>query len=112
MTTINWDCKTVDVYPASGENQNVVYNVHWIVIGVSDQLDANGNPYTRRVIGTEGLDTSEITDFVPFENLTNEMVVSWVQSSMGAERVSELEQNVESQINLLINPTSVTLQIG
>ena len=112
MTTINWNCKTVDVYPSEGEYTDVVYNVHWIVTGTSDQTDPEGNPYTGRVIGTEMLDTSTITDFIPFADLTNEIAVQWTKDAMGAERVAEIEANVEAQINQEINPTSVTMTIG
>jgi len=112
MTTINWNCKTVDVYPAQGEYTDVVYNVHWIVTGVSDQVDAEGNPYTGRVIGTEMLDTSTITNFVPFADLTNEIAVQWTKDAMGGERVAEIEANVQSQIDALITPTSVTMTIS
>jgi hypothetical protein len=112
MTTINWNCKTVDVYPTEGEYTDVVYNVHWIVTGTSDQTDPEGNPYTGRVIGTEMLDTSTIVDFVPFADLTNEIAVQWTKDAMGAERVAEIEANVEAQINQEINPTSVTMTIG
>ena len=112
MTTINWNCKTVDVYPAQGEYTDVVYNVHWIVTGVSDQVDAEGNPYTGRVIGTEMLDTSTITNFVPFADLTNEIAVQWTKDAMGTERVAEIEANVQSQIDALITPTSVTMTIS
>ena len=112
MTTINWNCKTVDVYPTEGEYTDVVYNVHWIVTGTSDQLDPEGNPYTGRVIGTEMLDTSTITDFVPFADLTNEIAVGWTKDAMGAEQVAEIEANVEAQINQEINPTSITMTIG
>ena len=111
MTTINWNCKTVDVYPAQGDNTNVVYNVHWIATGVSDQVDADGNPYTGRVIGTEMLDTSTITNFIPFENLTNETIVGWTKDAMGVGRVTEIESNLESQIDALITPVSVTMTI-
>jgi len=112
MTTINWNCKTVDVYPTEGEYTDVVYNVHWIVTGTSDQTDPEGNPYTGRVIGTEMLDTSTITDFIPFPDLTNEIAVQWTKDAMGAERVAEIEANVEAQINQEINPTSITMTIG
>ena len=112
MTTINWNCKTVDVYPTEGDYTDVVYNVHWIVTGTSDQLDSEGNPYTGRVIGTEMLDTSTITDFVPFADLTNETIVAWTKAAMGAERVAEIEANIESQIDALITPTSVTMTIS
>lgn len=112
MTTFLWNCKTVDVYPTEGDYTDVVYNVHWIVTGTSDQLDPEGNPYTGRVIGTEMLDTSTITDFIPFADLTNEIAVQWTKDAMGADQVAEIEANVEAQINQEINPTSVTMTIG
>jgi hypothetical protein len=89
-----------------------VYNVHWIVTGISDQLDSKGNPYSATNIGTQVLNTSDITDFIPFEDLTNEEVVAWTQSAMGEEQVASIEANIQSQIDNLINPTSVTLTIG
>lgn len=112
MTTINWNCKTVDVYPAEGEYTDVVYNVHWIVTGVSDQVDPEGKPYTGRIIGTQIIDTSTITEFIPFADLTNEIATGWVKDAMGAERVADIEAGVEGQINQEINPTSITMTIG
>ena len=111
MITFNWDCKTVDVYPTSGDNANVVYNVHWRLTGVSDQLDENGNPYSSSAIGTQTLNTEEIVSFVPFEELTNEQVVTWVQEAMGTEEVTLMEENVTNQINNLIAPVSITKTI-
>ena len=112
MTTFEWNCKTVDVYPTDGQYTDVVYNVHWIVTGTSDQVDPDGNPYTGRSIGTQILDTSTITDFIPFTDLTNEQAVEWTKGAMGAEQVAEIEANVEAQINQEINPTSITMTIG
>lgn len=111
MTTFNWDCKTVDVYPTSGDNTDVVYNVHWRLTGVSDQLDAEGNPYSATVIGTQTLSTEEIVDFVPFADLTHEQIVTWTQDAMGAEQVTQMQDNVETQINNLVTPSSVTKTI-
>ena len=111
MTTFNWDCRTVDVYPTSGDNTDVVYNVHWRLTGVSDQLDANDNPYSATVIGTQTLSTEEIVDFVPFEDLTHEQIVTWTQEAIGAEQVTSMEDNVNNQIDNLITPSSVTKTI-
>ncbi len=111
-TTFSWDCKTVDAYPLVGEDPDVVYNVHWIVTGVSDQLDPQGNPYQARSIGTQALSTDDITDFIPFEDLTNEIVVEWTKGAMGEEEVTFIEDSIQSQINLLITPASVTLTVG
>ena len=112
MTTFNWNCKTVDVYPTDETYADVVYNVHWIVTGTSDQLDPQDNPYTATSIGTQTLSTSDITDFIPFEDLTNEEVVAWTQAAMGEEQVAQIEANIEAQIENLITPTSLTLTIG
>ena len=46
MTTYNWNCKTVDAYPQDGEYTDLVYNVHWIVTGVSDELNPQGIAYS------------------------------------------------------------------
>jgi len=112
MTTFEWDCKTVDVHPTEGEYTDVVYNVHWIVTGTSDQVDPEGNAYTSTNIGTQMLDTSTITDFIPFADLTNAEVVQWTKDTIGAEQVDEIEAGIESSINEEINPTSVTMTIG
>ena len=111
MTTFEWNCKTVDVYPTSGDNTDVVYNVHWRVTGTSDQVDADGNAYTATSIGTQTLNTEEIVDFVAFEDLTNEIVTGWVQAAMGEEAVANLETSLNNQIDALITPTSVTKTI-
>lgn len=111
-TTYEWNCKTVDVHPQENEETNVVYNVHWIVKGISEELDSEGNPYTVSSIGTQVVPLDDDSVFILFEDLTNEIVTGWVKESMGEETVSELEASIDSQINNLINPTSVTMTIG
>ena len=112
MTTYNWNCKTVDAYPQDGEYTDLVYNVHWIVTGVSDELDPQGVAYSATSIGTQTLDVSDVTDFIPFEDLTNEQVVAWTKGAMGEEQVASIEASIQSQIDALITPTTVTLTIG
>ena len=117
MTTYNWNCKTVDCYPEQNNEADVVYNVHWIVTGVSDvptppEYSPDYSTYSATSIGTQTLDTSQITTFIPFEDLTNDEVVAWTKSAMGTEQVTAIEASIESQINSLITPTSITLTIG
>jgi len=111
MTTYNWNCKTVDCYPEQNNEADVVYNVHWIVTGTSDQVDPEGKPYSSTSIGTQILDTSGITNFIPFDQLTNEEVVDWTKSAMGDEKVASIEASIQERIQNLITPTSVTLEI-
>ena len=119
MITYNWNCRTVDCYPEQNNEADVVYNVHWIVTGVSDvpmppatTPSVPGATYSVTSIGTQTLDTSQITTFIPFEDLTNDEVVAWTKSAMGTEQVTAIEASIESQINSLITPTSITLTIG
>ena len=112
MTTYDWNCKTVDCYPEQNNEADVVYNVHWIVTGTSDQLNPEGVAYSATNIGTQTLDTSQITDFIPFDQLTNDEIVAWTKGAMGNEQVASIEASIQSQIDSLITPTSVTLTIG
>jgi hypothetical protein len=112
--TYNWDCRTVDVYPQAeiGDEtfQEVVYNVHYRVSGTKT---VDGEDFTSTVIGTQTLDSEVIQPegFVPFSQLTNEMVVGWVKEKMGTERISQIEDSISSQIVEKIAPKSLTLTI-
>lgn len=111
MITYDWNCRTVDAYTSVGELTDVVYNVHWRVTGISEELDSHENPYQATNIGTQTLNTEDITDFIPVDELTNDQVTEWVKSAMGADSVSKIENNIASQIAEKENPTSVTMTI-
>ena len=110
--TYSWDCKTVDCYPTFEDNSDVVYNIHWRINAASDQVDADDNPYTATIYGTESISTEDIKDFIPFADLTNATVTGWCETTMGEEKVAELKSNLDSQIESKINPTSVTLEVS
>ena len=110
--TYEWNCKTVDVHPTEGSETDVVYNVHWIVTGVSDELDSDGNAYQSDIIGTQTVPLDPESEFIPFDELTNEIVVEWTKDAMGEEQVKAIESGVKESINKKINPTSVTMTIA
>tara|TARA_R110000772_G_scaffold24982_3_gene65508 strand:+ start:148 stop:486 length:339 start_codon:yes stop_codon:yes gene_type:complete len=112
MINYNWDCKTVDAYPQNGVYTDLVYNVHWKVTGISDELKPDGTNYSVTNIGTQELNVSNVTNFIPFEDLTNEIIVAWTQEAMGSYQISSIEDSIASQINSLVVPASVTLTIG
>jgi len=112
MITYDWDCKTVDVHPQEKEQTDVVYNVHWIVTGISEKIDFKGVPYSVTSIGTQVVPLSEGGTFIPFEDLTNEIIVGWTKEAMGEETVASIETGIANQIEALINPTSITMTIG
>ena len=105
MIAYDWNCKTVDVHPQEEGETDVVYNVHWIVTGVDGDYSAN-------CIGTQVVPLNEGGTFIPFEDLTNDVVVDWTKEAMGEEQVTQIEASVASEIEGKINPTSVTMTIG
>lgn len=104
MITYNWNCRTVDVHPQENGEENVVYNVHWILTGVSETYSATN-------IGTQLVKVDPDKEFIPFDELTNDIVVEWTKEAMGEEQVASIEASIAGQIEALINPTSVTLII-
>ena len=110
--TYTWDCKTVDVYPTHDSHADVVYNVHWRLNAESDQQDADGNNYSASVYGTHSVNADDIANFIPFADLTNEIVTGWVTAGLGDDEVANLKSGLDSNIDNQINPTSVTKTIG
>tara|TARA_R100000773_G_C4153314_1_gene74364 strand:+ start:294 stop:617 length:324 start_codon:yes stop_codon:yes gene_type:complete len=100
-----WDCKTVDVQTIDG-NEDTVFNVHWRLTGEDDSNNAS------TVYGAQLLDTTDLSNFTAFADLTNEQITGWVQSALGEDRVAELKTNVSNKIAELVTPTQETTTIG
>ena len=108
-----WDVSTVDTYLTLDSNADVVYNVHWRLTAEDDaNQDADGNNWTATVYGTQSVDTSDLSSFTAFADLTSSDVQGWVEAAMGADAVTDLKAGLDAQIALLITPTSVTKTIG
>ena len=102
---MDWNCKTVDVYTHEQDgHEEVIWNVHWRVS--KEDGDYKGSSY-----GTQSLNTEDIQDFKPFDEVTSAMIEGWVKDSMGEEAVTALEASLDSQIEDEKNPTSVTKTI-
>ena len=108
-----WDVSTVDTYPTHDSHADVVYNVHWRLTAEDDaNQDADGNNWTATSYGTQSVDTSDLSSFTAFADLTSSDVQGWVEAAMGADAVTDLKAGLDAQIALLITPTSVTKTIG
>jgi hypothetical protein len=73
-----------------------VTTVHYTVTAVDGE-------YTASTYGTVGY--TEEGSFTPYDQLTKETVVGWVQESLGKDTV---ESSLADQINAQKNPTSVS----
>ena len=108
-----WDVKTVDTYPTKDSKSDVVHNVHWRLTATDDaNNDADGNPQTASVYGSQAVDTSDLSSFTAFADLTASDVQGWVETALGADEVTELKAGLDANIAAKITPTSVTKTIG
>jgi hypothetical protein len=111
MIDYNWDCKTVNAYVEFEDNADVAYNVHWRVTG-SELVTATGKTYSASSVGTQVLNVESITDFIPWDSVTESEVEAWTKAAMGEEQVLSIEASIANQIALLIAPVSVILTVG
>jgi hypothetical protein len=89
---IEWNVAQMDRKTSDG----FVTTVHYTVTAVDGE-------YTASTYGTVGY--TEEGSFTPYDQLTKETVVGWVQESLGKDTV---ESSLADQINAQKNPISVS----
>ena len=108
-----WDVSTVDTYPTKDSKSDVVHNVHWRLTATDDtNKDSDGNNWTADVYGSQAVDTSDLSSFTAFADLTASDVQGWVEAALGADKVTEMKASLDAQIAEKVTPTSVTKTIG
>ena len=105
MNTYKWRINALDCHVSKNELENVVYTIHWSYIGE----DENGNKATN--IGTQNVGEPSADSFTAFDSLTQEVVEGWLEASMGTERIDEMKANLDKQIEEIVTPKTVTLQL-
>ena len=108
-----WDVSTVDTYPTKDSKSDVVHNVHWRLTATDDtNKDSEGNNWTADVYGSQAVDTSDLSSFTAFADLTASDVQGWVEAALGADKVTEMKASLDANIAEKVTPTSVTKTIG
>ena len=106
---IKWGIISMDSYPTYENYQNVVTTVHWECLG---KQTSGGKIYTGRVYGCISLKFEVGMTFVPYDELTEMIVLEWVWYTMGNEEKLLFEQMVKNQIDELISPNIVNLPLS
>ena len=93
--TYNWNFNPLESYPTASGQTDVVFLVHW-------QVTATTGSYATTIIGTQPVNYTSESVFIPFNELTFDTVYGWVTSSMGEyynNITASLTQQIETQIN-------------
>jgi hypothetical protein len=99
--TYNWKINALDAKIQEGDNSNVIYTVHWSYIAT----DESGE-YKVNSIGAIGVEYDP-ENFIPYADLTKDDVVSWLEEGLD---VAAMQENLDKQIELEINPVNETLK--
>ena len=102
--TYSWKVANLERNVADG----MVYTVHYTITANSDQVDPNsenGGFYSAGAYGSIGLEPCSPADMIPFDQLDEFTVASWVANSFGPEKVAEIEAALDAQIAEKIAPT-------
>jgi hypothetical protein len=99
MTQFTWLVTTLWTQTIAGEQ-------NYVVIASYDVTGVDGN-YTASLSNNAQFSTANVSNFIPYEDLTNEIVIGWIQQELGVNGVNSIEACIQGQINSQINPPVV-----
>ena len=104
-----WKITNLDREVSLDGKANVVTGVVW---QVSDsETSGSGDDeviYSGSCYGSVRLDTSNLSDFTPYDDLTEADCLAWAKTTMGDELVAKWEKSVADQITEAKTPTKGT----
>ncbi len=91
---------TLDV----GSKTDYVAKATFTILGTET---VDGVEYTTSLVSRETFAVTEGSDFIPYANLTNDMVIGWIKEKIGEVSVANLEASLGAQIDSKITPPIV-----
>jgi hypothetical protein len=96
--TTTWAIVQLERHTADG----IVYTAHWTVNATTEGASAGA-------YGSIGLESpAEGDPIIPFEDLTEEIVIGWVKEKLGEEQVEATEAALATQIAEQLTPKSAS----
>jgi hypothetical protein len=100
-----WVINQMDSLPTDGDLKDFVINVYW---NRNAKETINNKEYFSSVYGSQSFSKDNVTDFIPYEDLTYEIVCGWLDASLNVEA---LDLNLDAQIENQVNPPIVVLPL-
>jgi hypothetical protein len=94
-TTFTWHIANLDRETADG----FVMTAHYTVT-------AEDGTYSSGAYGSLGFERPD--KLIPFADLTEELVIGWVQDAFGAEKVTEIEAALQAQLDEQRHPSKAS----
>ena len=101
-----WFINQLDSIPKlDGTLTDFVVVAHWSRFA---KETINEKEYTASVYGSQSFSKDDVTNFIPYEDLTYDIVCGWLESSID---VAALDLNLDQQIENQVNPPIVVLPL-
>jgi hypothetical protein len=100
-----WFINQLECVPQDGDLSDFVVIVHWSRFA---KETINEIEYTANLYSTQSFSTDDVTNFVPYDQLTYEIVCGWLDQSID---VVSLDLNLDQQIENQVNPPIVVLPL-
>ena len=100
-----WYINQMDCVPQDGDLTDFVVTVHWNR-NATDVV--NEKEYFASVYGSQSFSKDDVANFIPYEDLTYEIVCGWLDSTID---VAALDLNLDQQIENQVNPPIVVLPL-
>jgi hypothetical protein len=97
-TTIKWEVNTMERDISDGYVSKVIYRVK----GIDDSEEKSRE--TGEVNFTKP--SSLPSDFVAYDKLTEAIVLGWVTTTLGTDKVSSIETKIKADIALINTPVT------
>lgn len=98
-----WQFEVLDVYPTYETVTNAVESMHWQLVA------DDGAGHTAIAGGETKAGPVDVNNFIPFNDLTQEIVQGWCEAEMGTEDVDGVKAMLTGQINDQVSPSIMVL---
>jgi hypothetical protein len=92
-----WIINQMECVPQDGDLTDFVVSISW---NRNAKEIVNENEYFATIYGSQTFSKDNVTNFIPYEELTYEIVCGWLDGSMDVEAIDlKLDQQIENQVN-------------
>lgn len=105
MTEYKWYINRMDCIPKEGEMTDIVSAIYWSRLA---EQYFDGELIQVSINGIMLCSSPSETDFTAYADLTFEQICQWLDSGLN---VSEIDSNLDSKIDNIINPPIINLPL-
>lgn len=100
-----WYINQLECLPQDGDLKDFVVVCHWSRFA---KETVNDKEYQAYVYGSQSFSKDDVSDFIPYEELTYDIVCGWLDATLDVEA---LDLNLDAKIENQVNPPVIVLPL-